>query len=606
MKQLTYTSCVARRSVNGRSGFQFRAASRGIDAQQLTAAERLVGYSLPEGMTACDEAVGTGPVRLALIDSPGLGRVLLHSVYAGREGDSDRQGNIFTHLLLELPPEFDAGQAIRTWGSQFWKRHDGDGPVELDDVRTLVPGPPDALDRRALRDGKVQGMLRFLLGALVLPVADDQRILLAAPAHEVAVCLAAAARVLPAWLLRGVTFSTYESSPLSSTARVVGTCWGNGAAKDLPANYYAAHWLVHNRYTGRASELPGPSHFAEFAFDKLLANKAKEVDQFLTHLGSCGVGGPGDENLLELGFCVDKDLCQELSAGQMSRLLRHEGLGPITMAKPSGLARVIELADSDAEFFLKTLPHALKWVEKKPAPRSAAGPVGGTGVRLEDWRDWVRYLRRPDLDPARLRRLVAVVLRAPAAARGPAAEELLRAAFGALLALKRPDVQDDVEVVLRVFEPAIGGGVAGVYRGLWERYLGRRDRQVVRPALILALASVGVGRWKDDALPTEVDTALVSDAQHFLRQLRGEPRRREIVRMMRRAARGWNSKEHSSRLPGFLRASLWRRLWWLWLLLAVASTAGAAAAAARTGKVRHWLGLPAMTRDAGDPGAQPR
>ena len=179
MKQLTYTSCVPGRSVSGSSGFQVRAVSPGLAPQQLWQASSYVGYKLPEGVVPCDEAVDTAPVRLAMFDTPNLGRVLIHGVYAGKEGDGHRQGNFFTHLLLGVPADFDAGVAISTWGSPFWKTRDDAGPVMLPET-----GPPPlgdkTLDLDQLADSRNQAMLRFLLNALLMPAIKDRRIILAA------------------------------------------------------------------------------------------------------------------------------------------------------------------------------------------------------------------------------------------------------------------------------------------------------------------------------------------------------------------------------------------------------------------------------------------
>src|SRR5262249_7173991 len=97
MKQLFYTACKEGQSVSGRSGFQVRAVSPGLSVAQLEAAVRYAGYKLPRGMspeTRPDEA----PVRLALLQTEELGRILCHGAYVGKDPTTDRFGNFFTHL----------------------------------------------------------------------------------------------------------------------------------------------------------------------------------------------------------------------------------------------------------------------------------------------------------------------------------------------------------------------------------------------------------------------------------------------------------------------------------------------------------------------------
>src|SRR5947209_15834854 len=98
MKQFYYTACKESQSVNGRSGFQVRAVTGGLSAAQLEAAVRYAGYQLPKGMnpeTRPDQA----PVRLALLQTKELGRILCHSVYVGKDPTTERFGNYFSHIL---------------------------------------------------------------------------------------------------------------------------------------------------------------------------------------------------------------------------------------------------------------------------------------------------------------------------------------------------------------------------------------------------------------------------------------------------------------------------------------------------------------------------
>ena len=134
VKQLYYTSCEAGKSVGGSSGFQVRAASFGLSPDRIRAALRYVGYSLPPTMEPTESTAATAPVRLALLDTPDVGRLLCQSRYVGKDPTTGRYGNFFTHLLFDVPDELDGGRAILCWGNSFWRHSDGDFDTELPEM----------------------------------------------------------------------------------------------------------------------------------------------------------------------------------------------------------------------------------------------------------------------------------------------------------------------------------------------------------------------------------------------------------------------------------------------------------------------------------------
>src|SRR5438046_2778786 len=80
MKEIYYTVCEAGKSVPGSGGFQARAASAGIDPLRLQAAMAYAGYALPAGVTP-ETAVTAAPVRLALLATSDVGRLLCHCAW---------------------------------------------------------------------------------------------------------------------------------------------------------------------------------------------------------------------------------------------------------------------------------------------------------------------------------------------------------------------------------------------------------------------------------------------------------------------------------------------------------------------------------------------
>src|SRR5581483_1444442 len=76
-------------------------------------------YHLPD---TADPDTAFAPVCLALLDSP-RGKLLIRKVWIGRD-KFGRAGNFFTHMLLNLPDDFTARDAIRLANAPFWSSHD--------------------------------------------------------------------------------------------------------------------------------------------------------------------------------------------------------------------------------------------------------------------------------------------------------------------------------------------------------------------------------------------------------------------------------------------------------------------------------------------------
>jgi hypothetical protein len=400
MKQLYYTSCEAGKSVSGQSGFQVRAASTGAASERLRAAVRYAGYRLPAGMPA-ETDPAAAPVRLALLDTADLGRLLCHSAYVGPDPSTGRLGNFFSHLLLDVPAEVDAARAARSWGSRFWRRGH-DGGTELPDATPHDLAPGGTLDDGALaaflRRPRRRDMLRFVLQAVLLS-RPDQRLFLAAPPEEVALCVYALARALPAPLLAGLTFSTYESEPLGCAARVIGTCWEASAAQDLPSACYAGSGLAFNVTSGRCSPLPGDAPYAAAALAALETGRYADLERFFAAWERLGLQ---DAGLLYLAWRIDQG-GGPVSKEDSQAACGHPCLAALLLGRPPVAEQVVGWALDDAAYRAAVFPPLLEAVRAQP-------PVVD---RLADHlrEAGLAALRAPDLDRARL-----------------AFEELLRAA----------------------------------------------------------------------------------------------------------------------------------------------------------------------------------
>lgn len=290
MKQLLYTSCEAGKSLDGAEGFQIRAASAGIGPERMRAAKPYMAYSLPSHVHPLQLASESSPVRLAFLKTPQLGVILCHSVAAGQDPSTHRPGNFFSHLVMDTPPALTARVAIKTWQSDSWQQVDGSFDATLPDVEAIQTSTAlsDEALSRFLSSEQGQRIFRFVLAA-ILSTGPDWRIFVAAASQDVALCIYGLTRVLPERCQRSLTFSTYESQPLSCPARVVGTWAGDSADTDMPSSCYSGRAVGYNSWTGRVSQLTLHGDFAEHATKAAMTGDRQGLDDLLTVCEQCGV-----------------------------------------------------------------------------------------------------------------------------------------------------------------------------------------------------------------------------------------------------------------------------------------------------------------------------
>ncbi len=280
MKQLFYTSCEAGKSFGGAEGFQIRAASSGIGSERMRAVLPYTGYKLPAHAHPLELGSQPSPVRLAFLKTPEVGPILCHSVSAGVDPTTRRPGNFFSHVLLDVPPTFTAEAAIASWQSDSWRRTDGpfDATLpDIDDIHAKGSLTDEAL-RQFLASEHGQRIFRFVLAAL-LTTGVDHRIFVAAPSEDVALCVYGLTRVLPNSCLGTLTFSTYESDPLSCRARVIGTLEADGGEVDMPSSCYSGKAVGYNSRTGRASQVTPECEFVEYATAAVTTGNREGLEQ---------------------------------------------------------------------------------------------------------------------------------------------------------------------------------------------------------------------------------------------------------------------------------------------------------------------------------------
>jgi len=373
MKQLFFTACKEGMSVSGRSGFQVRAASAGLSSDRLQAVQRYAAYRLPVGMSP-ETRPADAPVRLALLETPELGRILCHGVHIGEDPTTGRFGNFFTHVLLDVPAALDSLRAVRSWGSAFWQSKDSSGPTQLPDTEPVEVRDGGRLTEAQLTSFLQQpakaDLLRFLFRA-VLTASPQTRIFLAAPDREVALCVWGLLRGFPAGLLGSLTFSTFESDPLACPARIVGNCWPADAAQDLPSSCYSGGCLGCNLFTGKQSPVAA-SALADMVVRYLTQEKWTELDRLRAQLDRVGVKDP---RLLDL-VCRAWEGGADLSQAEVQQALSVPAIAALLVGHESIRTRVLTWALQAPDFAQASLPRFAE------ALRNQGGDPGELGDRV--------------------------------------------------------------------------------------------------------------------------------------------------------------------------------------------------------------------------------
>ncbi|QJX00575.1 GAP1-N2 domain-containing protein [Frigoriglobus tundricola] len=328
-----------------------KAASRGLRPEDVQSALPYTGYALPQ--TWSGESTGPLPVRLALLQTASAGRILTHVAPNG--------GTYFAHALLNVPSTADAQLAIRTWGSPRWQRHDPDTAGDLPELPYLPVA--DLLDDESLRnwldEPARRTMVEFVIGALLTTPAET-RIVVAAPADDVARIVYAVTRALPHGLLEGFTFSTYESDARAAAIRLVGHDTGR-PERDLPEGCYTSGSVAFNLHTGRKSDLGADVPFAAFAVAALAGGETAHLDELQTTW-----------QLLGLTDARQFDLVYRLSRGS-AVLTKDEAVAAVgsptlaawIAARPDAVSQFVAWALDDTEFAHRALSRLVAPLRQK-------------------------------------------------------------------------------------------------------------------------------------------------------------------------------------------------------------------------------------------------
>lgn len=556
MKQLYYTSCRTGKSVSGSSGFQVRAVSPDLPADRLRAAIAYVGYSLPVNVMPSDTTVATAPVRLALLNTRDAGRLLCHSAYVGKDPMTGRFGNFFSHALLDVPAGVDAGQAIQTWGSNFWRRCDDDEGPNLGEVQELpAHGALKQTLVRFLASEPNRQMLRFALHAL-LSRDESVRVFIGARAEDVALCIYGVTRALPRSLIGDLTFSTYETEPLTCNARLVGTWWGDTHEMDLPSSCFSGSCVGYNSYTNRMTQLTGSSLYADFAVRALAADQNDKVDKFRN---LCEDRQINQADLLDLIYRLIKDGAVSFSYDECKRLMQHAPLAEWIVAEPRVgvplLEKINARAKDDSEYHQSVAPLVTAaLVSRQDSFDKLRGLSQDARGRLSSWLFLHSFLNRPSFSPTDLKKVADGLLRQPDEAQQGTLSRVVKAVTEEMIVCAaRPtgDIQPALENFLLLVGSMTRKGPAGTFTMIRRWYSDGSVENWEKPSTFLpALFAVALGASRSDSLSFEqFGTRLQDEVKDFTAEVRRRGGKRTLW-MIEYRSRVWDSIKARRRWQG--------------------------------------------------------
>jgi hypothetical protein len=331
------------------------AASPGLTYEQLADLTPIVGYVPPRGTTEGHDA----PVSLALLSTE-TGRILSHGGVA--PAHNGFPAHSFTHVLLDIPPTLDPQQAIQTWGSDRWQRSAADGLGTLEDA--LFPPVAQQLDDAAftkfLEESTHRELFQFVLAAF-LGTAPETHIYLATPAEEVAQCVYGLTRVLPATVLEGLTFSTYERHPLQCAARIVGTV-PDSTNRELPPICHDGSGVGLNTYTGTKTSLNTEIAFVAFAVQLAAEGQYTPIDDFRATWQRLNLR---DAGLLDVVYRLGRGP-DAITKAEVIQALQNPALAAWVCPRPEFQQMFLTCAFDDVDFATTTFPRVVAALRSKP------------------------------------------------------------------------------------------------------------------------------------------------------------------------------------------------------------------------------------------------
>ena len=373
-EQFYRTWCYSGRSVSGADGWKIRAKSEKLALPEAEGLADLANYWSP---TEFSREFLPGR-RLALFRRP-EDCVLANGVpVAGLVGG--RGGVSFEHVVVGLPKDFSAFDAIKLWRASIWQIQDGGFAPQLPKFAwdrdsdwtgfqpaQSVPGQGDsAVVMELLNRSEVVAWSSYMLRAcLAAATGAVDKVFIAGTDDSIARLLFVAMYCLPERFRKNLTFSTHENPKATKGVQIVGVTTFEGAETDLPRFCYDGRYCAINIYNGNKSENLVSSTFADSAIQWILAGQfglLENVRRGFDALDPADNPGVGELELLAQnpplgdGAPVESEGCL--------KLLGSPAIGHAMLRDQAKLVAIMDLARSDEGFRNSVVGQLSSWLPK--------------------------------------------------------------------------------------------------------------------------------------------------------------------------------------------------------------------------------------------------
>jgi len=219
-----------------RAGYRVRAASPGMDNLQdvrYISIAKYLQYQLPQGIDPNSVSPEQAPLGLTFAKTD-YGKILVQKKYIGHDGIG-RAGNYFAHLLVGLPANFTARDAILLWRSPFWQIRDMPQDQHSTTLESLTPEALSLAEHSPMTFDftNLQEHLQFAI-EVFLTSTIQHHLYIVGSSEQTAMLIWGLTSTLPPNLVAKLSFSTYEPDVSKCREVIIGTT----TAQNLPPVCY--------------------------------------------------------------------------------------------------------------------------------------------------------------------------------------------------------------------------------------------------------------------------------------------------------------------------------------------------------------------------------
>lgn len=257
MRQYYYTS--TGKGTSGSAGFQCKAKSSGLTAEDVNVINTMVGYRIPPMLDETKLHVHPPALRYVYLSQDKC--VLVNSQSNGPD-ENGRPGNFFGHAVLTKPEDFKIYPPIMFWRNQFWKSDDPSDRTTLPELNAFNVEPSLDFDQvwNFLNGNNRREWLRSLLAAVIRHDTEKRPIVILDHVDNIAKWIAAVTFALPGHYRPFISFATYHHDPYQVPYRITGTT--SDSKFRFSADEYISYFLL-NAEANRISDV-GDSRYANF------------------------------------------------------------------------------------------------------------------------------------------------------------------------------------------------------------------------------------------------------------------------------------------------------------------------------------------------------